>query len=93
LLNPKEVAMITVKCVRLSNLGWDTFCDYRPHTNMVHVEIYHGKWDVHKSPEKEFYQVTDIHDDWQRKYYKSPFEICEILDKAIANLETTNGIG
>jgi hypothetical protein len=85
--------MIAVKCVRLSNLGWDTFCEYKPHIDAVTVEMYHGKWDKYLCPEKEHYTVIKISEEWQKKHYYSPEEICEILDKAIANLETTNGIG
>ena len=67
---------IMEKCLRIKDLGYDSFCEYAGHVNAIYVKICRGKWQSKDSKKETEYLYTSNFVVANNKYIK---EIKEIL--------------
>lgn len=67
---------IMEKCLRIKDLGYDSFCEYSGHVNAIYVKICKGKWQSKESEKETEYLYRSNFVVANAKYFE---EIKEIL--------------
>ena len=71
---------IMEKCLRINDLGYDSFCEYSGHVNAIWVKICRGKWQSKESGKETEYLYASNFVVANAKYIKKIKEILRELE-------------